>query len=101
LCDRKIFDKKKPAYAGFFLVRLDYLAAGAAAGAAGAAAAGAEAASAAGAGAAAGAAAGAGAGLLQATKVTAKRAAIRAERVILLISHRKSYKKWLIRKNSQ
>jgi hypothetical protein len=68
---------------------LNYLAAGAAASAAGA-----EAAGAATAGAAAGAStAGAGAGLLQATKVTAKTAAIRAERVMLLISHRRSYKK--------
>jgi hypothetical protein len=63
----------------FYWVVLDYLAAGAAT---------AEAASAAGAEAATGAAAGAsttgaGAGLLQAVKVKAKRAAIRAERIIL------------------
>jgi len=60
----------------FYWVKLDYLAAGAATAEA---ASGAEAATA-----AAGASAtGAGAGLLQAVKVKAKRAAIRAERIIL------------------
>jgi len=63
----------------FYWAELDYLAAGAATAEA-ASAAGAEAAT----GAAAGAStAGAGAGLLQAVKVNAKRAAIRAERIIL------------------
>jgi hypothetical protein len=63
-----------------FQVRLDYFAAAGAEAAS--AATGAEAASAAGAGAAAGAA-GASAGLLQAAKVKAKIAAIRAERIIV------------------
>jgi hypothetical protein len=64
----------------FYWLKLSYLAAGAGAGAASAAA-GAEAAGAAAAGAAS--TAGAVAGLLQAAKVKANRAAIRAERIIL------------------
>jgi hypothetical protein len=73
---------------------LNYLAAGAgaAAGAVASAATGADAAAGAVASAATGAATGAGAGLLQAAKVKAKTAAIRAERIIIKFL-RKSYKK--------